>query len=154
MLVTADQLVAHTIGDYCLQSDWMALEKTRDSVPAFLHALVYSLPFLWFSPSPQAMAIIICTHFVIDRLRLARFVVYAKNFLAPSETFDWEGKPTVNEGGGLSGTMIKTRWWHPWADCSATGSHKDRPAFLAVWLMIITDNAMHVLLNAAALKWF
>ena len=47
MIITSDQLV-HSIGDYVLQSDWMATNKTKNSFAAFIHALVYSLPFLIF----------------------------------------------------------------------------------------------------------
>jgi hypothetical protein len=28
------------------------------------------------------------------------------------------------------------------------------PAWLAIWLMIIADNTMHIICNAAALRWF
>lgn len=137
MLVTADQLVAHAIGDYVLQSDWMAQQKTKNGVPATVHAVVYSLVFvLAFHPSHMAWLVIYGTHFLIDRYRLARFVVYAKNFLAPPRTFG-----------------STDSWWHSWEDCSGTGYHKDRPAWLAVWLLIIADNTMHVLINALALRY-
>ncbi len=128
-MITADQLVAHAIGDYVLQSDWMANEKTKRSIAAFCHALTYSLCFLIFRPSYGAFMVIMVTHFLIDRWRIARFVVYAKNFLAPPST------------------------WFKWADCSGTGYHKDRPAWLAVWLLIIADNVMHVLINGLALRY-
>jgi hypothetical protein len=136
IFVTADQLVAHAIGDYVLQSDWMANQKTKDSIPAMVHAIFYTLPFLFFTQSLLALAFILGTHFIIDRWRLARYVVYVKNFIAPESSQD-------------DGTV----WWHPWAECVGTGYHKDRPAFLAVWLLIIADNVMHVLCNAAALRW-
>lgn len=42
---------------------------------------------------------------------------------------------------------------HPWAECSATGYHKDRPAWLAVWLLIIGDNVLHVVLNGIAFAY-
>ena len=45
-MFTADQLVAHAVGDYILQSDWMANEKTKRSLAAAVHALTYALPFL------------------------------------------------------------------------------------------------------------
>ncbi|MDX3509165.1 DUF3307 domain-containing protein [Streptomyces caniscabiei] len=73
-------LLAHLAGDYLIQSDWMANEKT-------------------------------------------------KHFLAPRS------------------------YWHPWSECSATGYHQDRPAWLAVWLMIIADNTIHLVINAAAVTW-
>ena len=75
----ADQIVAHLVGDYLLQSHWMATEKTRSHVAAGAHAVVYTLPFVLITTSPVALAIILVTHFFVDRYRLARFVVWAKN---------------------------------------------------------------------------
>jgi hypothetical protein len=131
MLVVADQVVAHLVGDYILQSDWMALEKTKRSIPAIVHAVAYSLPFLFFRPSLLAWLVIVLTHFIIDRWRLARFVVYAKNFIAP-----WGYRPSRA----------------PWSEYAATGYHESRPRWMAVWLMIIADNTMHLLCNGIALK--
>jgi|SRR5688572_17704657 len=79
MIFTADQLVAHAIGDYILQSHWMATEKTKQSFAAAVHAVTYTLPFLLITQSPEALAVICGTHFVIDRWRLARIVVWIKN---------------------------------------------------------------------------
>lgn len=126
-MITADQLVAHAVGDYVLQSDWMANEKTKRSVAALAHVLTYALPFLLLRPSIAALAVIVGTHFVIDRWRLARYVVWVKNFLGP-------GNPS-------------------WRACSGTGYPPGRPAWLAVWLLIIADNVMHVLINGAALRY-
>lgn len=128
-MITADQLLAHALGDYVIQSDWMAAEKTRRSLAAAVHALTYALPFLLLTDSLSALAIIIGTHFVIDRWRLARYVVFAKNFLGPPSK------------------------WPRWPDCAATGYPSDRPPWLAVWLLIIADNVLHVLINGAAIRW-
>lgn len=132
MLVTADQLVCHLIGDYVIQSDWMATEKTKRLWPAFVHAVSYSIPF-WFiidwDRQPWALFVIVLSHAVIDHWRLARHVCWGKNLASPAA------------------------FRHPWTECVGTGYHRDRPAWLAVWLMIITDNVMHVLINAAALRW-
>lgn len=125
-MITADQLVLHAIGDYILQSDWMAINKTKRWFPALAHALVYSLPFLLLEPSIRTWSWIFLTHYLIDRYRLARFVVWAKNWLGPNS---------------------------PWSECSATGYPKDRPDWLAVWLLIAADNILHVVINGAALKW-
>lgn len=128
-MIAADQIVAHAVGDYIIQSDWMANTKTKRHIPAILHALSYALPFLLFRPSLAAMAVIIGTHFLIDRYRLARFVNYAKNWPAPAE------------------------WRKRWEDCDATGYPSERPVWLAVWLLIITDNIIHVLINGLALAY-
>jgi hypothetical protein len=120
-------LLLHLIGDYLTQSSWMALNKTKASLPALLHALVYSLPFLLIG-SPQAVAVIFSTHFFIDRFRLARYVCFAKNFLAP------------------------VSWWPRWLDSKHTGYSNSTPEWLAVWLMIISDNTIHLLINTFALS--
>lgn len=79
MMFTADQIVAHLVGDYLLQSHWMATEKTKRSLAAGIHAVTYTLPFLFITQSLIALLVICGTHFVIDRWRLARIVVWAKN---------------------------------------------------------------------------
>lgn len=79
MFFTADQLVAHAFGDYILQSHWMASQKVKNSFAAFVHAVTYTLPFLLITRSPMALLVICGTHFLIDRFRLARFVVWLKN---------------------------------------------------------------------------
>lgn len=130
MFITADALVAHAVGDYLLQSDWMANEKVKRSVAALAHVSTYVLPFIFLTRSIPALAFIAGTHFVIDRWRLARYVVFAKNFIAPV-------------------TAVPRSWER----CKATGYDEDRPPWMAVWLLIIADNIMHVLLNGAALRW-
>lgn len=124
------QFLCHGVGDYLLQSGWMANNKTKRFWPAFAHACVYFLPF-WvvFHPSSAAAAVIVGTHFCIDRWRLARYVSFAKEFLSPP-----------------SG-------WRPWSEHSATGYHESTPPFLAVWLMIISDNLLHFIINALALYY-
>lgn len=121
------QLILHLIGDYVTQTDWMAKNKTKSSFAAGTHALVYSLPFLILQPSWTAFAVILGTHFLIDRFRLARFVVYAKNKVT---------SPSLK-----------------WADANGTGYHKDDPAWLSVWLLIAADNTLHLAINYAALTW-
>ena len=78
-MFTADQLVAHAVGDYILQAHWMATEKTKRHVAAAVHAITYTLPFVLLTQSVAALAVICGTHFLVDRYRLARFVVWAKN---------------------------------------------------------------------------
>lgn len=126
-MITADQLLAHAVGDYVLQSDFMAREKTKRLTVALVHAFFYALPFLALRPSLAAWAVIVGTHAVIDRWRLARVVVWAKEWLSPV-------RPP------------------PLAECP-TGYAADKPAWLATWLLIIADNTLHVAINGAALRW-
>jgi len=137
-MITADQLICHAIGDYVLQSDWCATEKTKRSIAALVHVLTYMLPFLFLRPSLLALFVITSTHFVIDRWRLARYVVWAKNFIGP-----WH---QVARGVYRSSNP-------PWSECVATGYPPDRPQWLAVWLLIAADNIMHVVVNGFALKY-
>ena len=122
-----EQLILHLVGDYVTQTHWMAIRKTQCSKAAAAHAIVYSLPFLLLAPSTLAFAVILSTHFLIDRYRLARYVVFAKN---------WVTSPAVR-----------------WSECSGTGYHESNPAWLSVWLMIAADNTMHLAINYGALRW-
>lgn len=137
MFFTADQLLAHAVGDYILQSHWMATQKVKNSVAAAIHAVTYTLPFLLITQSPAAIAVICCTHFIIDRWRLARFVVWMKN--GPID--HWNDEPfTTNR------PIFKP--------LTATGYQDDVPAWLSVWLLIAADNIIHVVINALAIWHF
>lgn len=126
-------ILAHFVGDYMLQSDWMASEKTKPGkagwVPAILHALTYGLPFLFVTRSIFALFILVSTHAVIDHYRLARHLGWVKNQFVPR------------------------RYWTHWEDCKVTGYPPDKPVWMAVWLMIIVDNTIHMLINVAAVSW-
>jgi hypothetical protein len=137
-MITADQIICHMVGDYLLQSDWMATGKTNRWRPAAAHACVYSAGFLLFQPSVIAFIVIIGTHFLIDRYRLARYVVWAKNFLGPIVMTKVGPRSIVNP---------------PWTECQSTGYPPDRPAWMVVWLMILGDNIIHILVNGLALRY-
>lgn len=122
-----EQLLLHLIGDYLTQTDWMAKNKTHRIGVAALHVTVYTLPFLLLSPSMRALAVMFASHVLIDRYRLARYVIYAKNRLTEP---------------GLR-----------WADASKTGYRNDMPPWLSVWLLIIADNTIHLAINYTALRW-
>lgn len=119
-------ILAHLVGDYLIQSHWMAVEKVNKWLPAVLHGLTYTIPYLLITHSLLALAVIAGTHIVIDRFRLAKHVVWLKNQFAPKA---FRPKHT------------------------ATGYPEDTPAWLAVWLLIFADNTLHLLINAAAVLW-
>lgn len=121
-----EQILIHLWGDYITQTDWMAQEKTKKNIAALAHAIVYTMPFALITQSLVALGIIGVTHYFIDRYRLARYVVFAKN---------WITTPSYN-----------------WNDCSVTGYHKDSPPWLAFWLLIIADNTLHLTINYFALN--
>lgn len=156
--ITAGQLIAHAVGDYLLQSHWMATEKTKRWGAAIVHALIYSLPFLVFAPTLWAWLAIVGSHALIDRFRLARYVVWAKNFLGPV-VLARRGEPEgfcdheYNAPDGYWGGEYPLFCFvnRPWSECKATGYPADVPPWLSVWLLIIADNVLHVLCNALAL---
>ncbi len=62
-----EQLLAHLVGDYVLQSYWMAKNKKSKLWVSAIHAAVYTLPFLFLTLNPYSLLIIFATHAIIDR---------------------------------------------------------------------------------------
>ena len=123
------QLLCHLWGDFPLQSSWMADNKVKSWRVVIIHACVYFVPFfIVFRPSPAAALVIIGTHALIDRFRLAKHISFASQYLAPPSA------------------------WRTWAECRANcGYKKEVPPFMAVWLMIIVDATTHLTINYFAL---
>lgn len=122
-----EQLIAHLLGDYVLQTSHMAENKVQSWPVAALHAFVYSIPFAFLTQSPMALAMIFGSHAIIDRYRLAHYVVMAKNMIGDPK--NWRRYQTN------------------------TGFAAETPAFMAVWLVIITDNTMHVIINYLSITY-
>lgn len=128
-------LLLHFVGDYVIQSDWMATRKIRQPgetrhqcaegwAAVLAHGITYTVPFLVITTDPVALAIIGGTHVLIDRYRLARHVIWAKNQVGPRSTR------------------------RPWRECVKTGYNPDVPIWLAHWLMVVVDNTIHVAINS------
>lgn len=122
------QIILHLVGDYIVQSDWMAQRKLRCFPVALVHGVTYAIPFLLIG-SPLAVVIIALSHAVIDRYRLAKYLVWARNQLAPR------------------------RYRRPWGECSETGFHQSKPIWMATWLAIIADNTLHLIINALCIEF-
>lgn len=133
------QLILHLVGDYVTQSDWMAQNKTKADWPAACHALVYSLPFLFIVDSVLAMLVICSSHYLIDRYRLARYVVWAKNVFFDPDF--WQ-----NHNQHIREKVFPKYWTN-------TGYPADSPPWLAVWLLIAADNTLHLAINAASIAF-
>ena len=132
-MFTVSQIIAHLVGDYIFQSHWMATNKTSKWYAAMFHTLTYLIPFLLLQPSLLAFLVMGGSHYLIDRYRLARYVCRWKNVLGDPTTLAWENKAQEYN--------------------TDTGYHKDTPPWLAFWLLVITDNIIHVLINGAALTY-
>lgn len=120
-------LVAHLVGDYLFQSHWMAIEKVNRWLPAVVHGVTYTIPFLFVTQSIPALLVICITHIIIDHYRLAKHVSWLKNQIGPK-------KYRVD-------------------NLSNNGYADGVPAWMSTWLMIITDNTLHILINIAAVMW-
>jgi Protein of unknown function (DUF3307) len=124
-------VILHFVGDYLIQSNWMANEKVNRWLPAWVHGVTYTLPFLLLIQSLLALSVICVTHVIIDHYRLAKHLIWVKNFLAPRSY----PQPT-------------------WAEASTNGGFSlSTPPWMAIWLMILVDNTVHVLINSAALRY-
>lgn len=122
------QLILHLIGDYLTQSDWMAQNKTKRSLPCLIHCILYSAPFFIIA-SWQAVLAIFATHFLIDRFRFARCVVWLKNFTLCPDGHSFE--VALDEEGYAQGT----------------------PEFLKTVLLIVADNTLHLAINYLAIRF-
>src|SRR6266705_2933523 len=105
----------------------MAVNKTKNNWAALIHAIAYTLCFvpLWLNHQWSGVVIFV-SHFLIDRFSLAKYVVFAKNHLGMNPS---------------------------WADCRATGYPSSTPVWLAVWLLIVADNTLHLTINYLALRY-
>jgi hypothetical protein len=126
-MFTADQLVAHLVGDFMLQNDWMARNKYHSSLACGVHVVVYTLPFLFITQNPWTLLVIAGTHFAIDRWRINRPLIWVRNVLFPGP--------------------------RPWDECSETGFSSDLPDHMARLLYIAFDGTLHILINGAAIYY-
>lgn len=61
--------IAHLVGDFLIQNDWMAVNKARSSVACAVHVLVYMAPFLLCNLEWWQLLLIATQHFLQDRTR-------------------------------------------------------------------------------------
>lgn len=129
--------LAHLVGDYIIQNNWIANRKTSSWPVALLHGALYTVPYvaLWaaggFFFSPWAFLIIGGTHAVIDRYRLVKPLIWGINQLAPRSAR------------------------YPFSEGMANGGYEEKtPAFMKTWLMIIVDNTVHLIINLLAIWVF
>ena len=140
MSYIAAVILAHLIGDYLLQTHWMAVNKTNRWLPAIIHGVVYTLPFLFITTSIPALLVIALSHALIDRYRLAKHFSYFKNLFGPREKY-YDGNNWV----------YKKRLWKDYK--ANNGYPPGTPEWLSTFLMIIADNTIHILINIGAILW-
>lgn len=147
-------LLCHFVGDYILQSDWMAMNKNKSTLHCLVHCLLYTSCFLLLTFSWKALLFIFVTHFIVDRFPIiVKRLIWFKNHLNPSLSYVpfgfcdttgyWDDSPyntkrlsTVDDNEIRS---IEEKWGKP------------RHFFVTVWLYIVTDNTLHLICNLIAL---
>jgi hypothetical protein len=145
--------LAHLFGDYVVQTDHMARHKvaTPESpegrLEAAQHALTYTACHLPVTRNWKALTVIGGTHYVIDRYRLAKYVVWARNQIAPAES-----RYPLHEAGPFGQKMSPTEkdgYLYKKGHLIADG-----PDWLNGWLLFICDNSIHLAINYwATEKW-
>jgi len=78
-------LLGHLLGDYLLQNQWMALNKSKNSwigwLAAFVHCIIYTFSICMFMQNFDMIWIIVVflSHFPIDKFGLAeKYMHYIK----------------------------------------------------------------------------
>jgi hypothetical protein len=82
--------LAHLIGDFILQNEWMATNKKRSSFPCAVHTLVYLIPFLLCDLQWWQVAVIGIQHFAQDR---SQFVLWWMRVWKRSHPEHWKDLP-------------------------------------------------------------
>lgn len=140
------QLLVHIFGDYILQSDYLAINKSKNSWVCLVHVLIYTACFLLLTTSWKALLVIGITHFLLDR------------FHGPLKRLIW-----------LRGHFNPHLQYPAYEKCDTTGYYDDSPYnsnkpqtdlngcprlfFITAWLYIIHDNFLHLTINYFALKY-
>jgi len=72
------QLLIHLLGDYLFQTGYMANNKAKSHLPALIHVLVYTSFFLILTRNPITLFVICSTHFIIDRFRIPKYLIWIR----------------------------------------------------------------------------
>lgn len=120
----------------------MADQKTSKWLPALVHGFTYTIPFAFIVHSWAALLVIALTHAVIDRYRLAKYLIWFKNQIVPKKhRYAWD--PSYSPGNTL-------KMPHELND-PTTGFPQSVPKWMSVWLLIIVDNVAHIIINTLAI---
>lgn len=75
-----DWLIAHLVGDYLCQNDWMAANKKRRTWPCIVHVALYTLSVWLFTGwGAIPLAIVAVTHFIQDRTQIVAWWMRINN---------------------------------------------------------------------------
>lgn len=133
-----EMLLGHLVGDYLLQNEWMAMNKSKNTrigwLAASIHCIIYTLAICLFMQNfdPIWMVVVFLSHFPIDKFALAeKYMHYIKG----------KGmKDYVKKDGWMDGLVyIKT------AKKELNSYDVLEGGFTAI-VYTVTDNALHLIL--------
>ena len=116
----------------------MATNKKKRWLPAIVHGVVYTLPFILLTRSILALAVICITHIVIDHTDIVCRLNQIKNWDFRQDNYAFLDSQTQ-----LGEIMVPVK-----------DGYFGRPFAIRVWLIIIQDNILHLLINYLAIKYF
>lgn len=150
-----EQLFTHILGDFVLQSDWMALKKNTKTLNCLVHVIIYTFCFwLFLTHSWPALLVIGGTHFIIDRFPviLKRLIWWRNHFPTLDYPF-FESCSTTGYYDDSPYNKYKIGTEEPLDAFHETMYGKPRHFFITIWLYIVHDNFLHLLINYLALKY-
>lgn len=127
-------MLGHFVGDYLLQNQWMALNKSKPGWIGFLactlHVVLYtaSVEYIASVYNPLALALIFIPHWLIDRFSLAKPFLKWKN-----------GGRGMDDIFKVGDTITQEKIWE---------------ASFSAPVYIMNDNTMHFLCLLAIAKLF
>lgn len=146
-----EQLLVHLLGDFALQSDWMALNKSKRTIPCLVHVLIYTACFLLLTTSWKALLVIGATHFLLDRFHTPlKRLMWLRGHLNP--WFRYPEYAKCDTTGYYDESPYNTKHFTS-GDGSTELYAKPRLFFISCWLYIIHDNFLHLVINYFALKY-
>jgi len=130
--------LGHLAGDYLLQNEWMAMNKSKNNwigwFSALVHCIIYTLAiclFMW-NFDPIWMVVVFLTHFPIDKFSLAEKYMH------------------VIKGKGMRDYVKKDGWMDDLVYIKPAKKELNRydmleGGFTAI-VYTVTDNALHLIL--------
>jgi len=128
-------LLGHLAGDYLLQNEWMALNKSKNTrtgwLAAFVHCVLYTLAVCLFMQNfqPIWIGVVFLTHFPIDKFMLAEKYLHF-----------------------IKGKGLKDYVYREGVNLKQTNRFEALEGGFTALVYSVTDNAMHLILMWGAYK--
>jgi len=148
-------LLCHFVGDFWLQTDWMALNKSKNTWNCIVHVLIYTSCFFILTLSWKALLFIGITHFILDRWPIIiRRLLWLKNHFPTGDypCFEWCDSTGYFDDSPYNTYKVNEKreaWIRGNNICNYYGP--PRHYFITIWLYIISDNTLHLTCNLFAL---